>query len=80
MTHSSLPLGTKILCPMIYFRIKTTDIHNQYEIYPRTCTYGLFVLEGVELNVSYSLVAGFRYLCIIISIESVEGLNILSYP
>ena len=35
--HSSLPLDTKILGPRMYFRVKTTDIDNQYDLYSRTC-------------------------------------------
>ena len=34
---SSLPPDTKILHPRISFRVKTTDIDNQYGIYSRTC-------------------------------------------
>ena len=37
---SSLPPNTKILHTMIYFRLKTTDIDNQYDLYSRTCTDG----------------------------------------
>ena len=55
---SSFPPDTKILRPRITFRVKTTDFESQYNIYYRTCTDGSFVLEEVDLTVSYAPVAG----------------------
>ena len=69
--RSSLPLDTKILRPRIYFRVKTTYIYNQYDLYYRKCADGSSMLEGVCFNVSYVPVAGICYLCIIIEISSV---------
>ena len=43
-----LPPKTKILRPRIYFRVKTNDIDNQYDLYSRTCSYESYMLEGVE--------------------------------
>ena len=57
---SSLLPDTKIIRPMIYFRVKITDIENQYDIYSRTCADGSSMLEGVGFTVSYAQVAGFR--------------------
>ena len=69
---SSLPTDTKILRPSIYFRAKTTDIENTYDLYYITCAYGSSMLEGVEFTVSYTPVSGMRSLCIIITIASEE--------
>ena len=35
--RSLLTTDTKILRPRISFRVKKTDIDNQYDIYSRTC-------------------------------------------
>ena len=43
--HSLLSLNTKILIPGISFRVKTTYIENQYDIYSRTCAYGSSMFE-----------------------------------
>ena len=40
LLRSSLPPDTKILRPRISFRVKTTDIDNQYDIYYKTYEYG----------------------------------------
>ena len=74
---SSLPPDTKILRPRISFRVNTTDIDNQYDIYSRTCAAVSSMLEVVDSNVSYAPVYGIWSLCIIIAIASVEGLIIL---
>ena len=31
--HHSLPPDTKILQPRVFFRVKTTDIDNKYDLY-----------------------------------------------
>ena len=67
---SSLSSDTKIIRPMIYFRVKITDIENQYDIYDRTCEDGSSIIEGVGFTVSYAPVSGIRSLCIIIAIAS----------
>ena len=69
--RSSFPAYTKILRPGIYFRVKTTDIDNQYDIYYRTFADLSSMLEGVDFTVSYTPVAGIHSLCIIIKIASV---------
>ena len=74
--HSSLPTGTKIPCLRISFRVNITYIENKYGLYSRTFTYGSYMLEGVELNVSYTYVARIKPLKIIIAISSTEGLTI----
>ena len=74
--HYSLPPDTEILHPRIYHTVKTTDIDNQYYLYPITCEYGSSMLEGVDFTVSYTPVSGIIYPCIIIVIESIEGLII----
>ena len=65
-----LPLNTKILIPIIYFRVKTTDIDKKYDIYSRTCVDGSYILEVVDFTVSYALVASIRYLHITTAIAS----------
>ena len=55
---------------MIYFRVNTTDIENQYDIYYRTFEDGSSIIEGVGFTVSYAPVSGIRSLCIIIAIAS----------
>ena len=72
--RSSLTPDTKILIPRISFRVKTTDIENQYDLYSRTCADGPSTLEGVDFTVSYTPVAGIHSLCIIIEIDSAEVL------
>ena len=37
---SSVPPYTVIFIPMMYFRVETTDIYNQYDIYSRAFVYG----------------------------------------
>ena len=74
--RSLLPPDTKILRPRIYFRVKTTDIDNQYDLYSRTCAYRLSVLEVFDFTVSYAPVDVICSLRIIISIASAEGLII----
>ena len=74
--HYSLPLVTKILCPRIHFRARTTDIDNKYDFCYRTCAEVSSMLEVVEFIVSYPPVAVIRHLCTIISIASTEGLII----
>ena len=49
--RSSLPQDTKLLHPRIYFRVKKTDIDNQYDIYSRIFIYGSSMLEGVYFTV-----------------------------
>ena len=73
---SLLPPDTKILRPIISFRVKTTDIDNQYDFYPKSCAYVSFILEGVDFAVSYAPVDGIRFLSIIVEIDSAEGLII----
>ena len=55
-----------------YFRIKRTDIDNQYDVYSRTCADVLSMHEGVYFTVSYPPVAVIRSFFIIISIASSE--------
>ena len=43
--RSLLPPYIKILRPRISFRVKTTNIDNQYDIYSRTCAYGSSMIE-----------------------------------
>ena len=74
--RSLLPPDTNILRPIIYFRVKTTDIGNQYDLYSRTCADGSSILEGVEFTVSYAPVAGILSLHIITAIAFAEGLVI----
>ena len=74
--RSSLPPDTNIIRPRIYFRVKTTDIDNQYELYSIICVDGASLLEGVDFKVSYAPLAGILSLHIIIEISSVEGLII----
>ena len=76
--RSLLPSDTKILRPMIYFRLNTTVIDNQYDINSITCADISSIFEGVYLTVSYAPVAGIRSFCIITGIESEKGLLILS--
>ena len=52
----------KIPHPRIYFRVNTTDIENQYDLYSRTCADGSSMLEGVGFAVSYTPVSGIRYI------------------
>ena len=73
---SSLPPETKIIFPWIYFRFKTTDIENKYDLYSRTCANESSMLDGVNYTVSYVPVAGIIYIHIIISIASLYGLVI----
>ena len=72
--RSVLPSTINSLIPRIYFRLKTFDIDNQYDIYSRTCADGLSILEGVDFTVSYTHVSNIRSLHIIIAIASEEGL------
>ena len=72
--YSSFPPDTKIIHPMISFRVKKNYIDNKYDLYYRTCADRLSVLEGVDFSVSYAPVAGIFSLHIIISIASAEGL------
>ena len=58
------------------FRVKKTEIDNQYDLYPRKCVYVSSTLEGVELTVSYPPVAVIYSLYIITAIEFAEGLII----
>ena len=74
--RSLLPPDTEILRPIICFRVKTTEIDNQYDIYSRTCAYGSYILEGDEFTVSYAPVSGICPLRIIIAIAYAEGLVI----
>ena len=62
---------------MIYFRVKTTDIDNQYDLCSIICTYVSSILEVVYSTASCAPVEGVIYLNIIIYIASVEGLFIL---
>ena len=71
-----LPPDTKILCTMIYFRVNKTDIDDQYKLYSRTYAYGSSVIEGGYFTVLFAPFVGAIYFCIIITIASVEGLNI----
>ena len=74
--RSSLPPYTKRLIPRISFRVKTTDIYNQYDIYSITCADGSYIIEGVGFTFSYALVADICSLHIIVEILSAEGLII----
>ena len=38
--------------PRISFRVKTTDIDNQYDLYSITCADGSSMLEGIDFTVS----------------------------
>ena len=71
--RSALPPNTNILRPRIYFRVKTTDIDNQYDLYSRTCAFVLSILEGVDFTGSYKPAASILSLCIIVAIASAEG-------
>ena len=62
--------------PIIYFRIKTNYIYNQYDIHSRTCTNGSSIFDVVDFTISYAPVAVILSLCIIIAIASAEGLVI----
>ena len=72
--HHSLPPDTKIIHIRVYFRVKTTDIDNLYDLYSRTCADASFMIEGVDFTVLYSPMSGSRSLYIIITVESEEGL------
>ena len=72
--RSLLPPDTNILRPRIYFRLKTTDIYNQYDLYSRTCVDRSSVREEVDFTVSYAPAAGICSLRIIIAIASAKGL------
>ena len=37
--RSLLPPNTKILGPIISFRVKTTENENPYDLYSKTCVY-----------------------------------------
>ena len=65
---------TKILCPRISFRVKTTEIKNKYDIYSRNCAYGSSMIEGDKFTVSYTHVSSIKYIRIIISITYAEGM------
>ena len=67
--HYLLPPRTKILRLRIFFRLETIYIHNEYDLYSRTCSDGSPVIEKVDFTVSYKPVAGIRYIRIIIAIE-----------
>ena len=43
--RSSFPPDTKILRPRISFRVKKTNIENQYDLYYRTCAYDHTLLK-----------------------------------
>ena len=45
--RSLLPPGTEILRSGISFRVKTTYIENQYDLYSRACVDGSLTIEGV---------------------------------
>ena len=62
---------------MIYFRVKTTDIDNQYDLCSIICTYVLSIIEGVYSPISYVPIAGIISNHIDISIVSAEGIFIL---
>ena len=68
--------GTKILCPIISFRVKKIDIDNQYDLYSRTCAYGSSMVEVVDFTISYSPVEIIKSLRIIMSFLSEECLMI----
>ena len=74
--RSLLQSDTKILRTRIYFRLKTTDIDNQYYLYSRICADGSSMLEGVDFTVSYAKVAVIRPLSTIIAILYEEVLII----
>ena len=71
-----LPPSTKILRPRIYFRVKTTDIENKYDLYLQTCSDESSMPEVVDFTVLYTPVASILSLHIIISIASEEVLII----
>ena len=75
--RSLLPPNRKILRPRIVFRVKTTDIDNQYDIYSRKCANGSSMLEVVDFTVLYAPVDDILCLHIIIAIAYAEGLIIL---
>ena len=74
--RSSLPRDTKIIRLRISFRVKTTDIKKHYKLYPRTCVYGSYMLEGVDFTVSYTPVAVTISIHNLIVIASAESLTI----
>ena len=77
--RSLLPPNTKILRPRIYFRVKTTETDNQYDIYSITCADGSSMIEGFDFTVSYEPVAGILSFRIITEITSAEGLLFLRH-
>ena len=68
--------GTKILSPIISFRVKATYIDNQYDLYSITCAYGSSMVEVVDFTISYSPVEIIKSLRIIMSFSSEECLMI----
>ena len=73
----SLPPYTKIIRPRISFTVNTIKNDNQYDQHFRTCAYVSFMLELVDLTVSYAPVDGIFSPCITISNKSKEVLIIL---
>ena len=74
--RSSLPPDKKKLLSRISFRVKTTDIGNQYDSYSQTRADGSSMVEYVNFTVSYTSVSGILSLYIIINITYAEGLII----
>ena len=77
--RSLLAPVTKLLRTKISFIFKKTYIENQYELFSITWPYGSSMLEGVYFTVSYAPVEIIKSLIIIITIESTEGLLLLSW-
>ena len=76
--RSLRPQDTKILLLRIYFRVKTTYIENQYELYSITCADGPSMIEGVDFTVSYAPLSGIFFPHIIIIVSYSESLIIFA--
>ena len=74
--RSSLTPDTKIICLRKSFRVNTTGIDNQNDLYFRTCADASSILEGFDSTISYAPVSGIIYIHIIIDIISAEDLII----
>ena len=72
--RSLISQDTKIIRPRISFRVKTTYIDNQYDLYSRKCADVLSMIEGVDFTVYYAPVAVIWSLFIIAALASAEGL------
>ena len=69
-----LTTGLNILYPYVTFRLKITEITNNYELHHRTCGDKLKMIEGVYFSISYATVYIINLIRFIISIETSEGM------